>query len=180
MNITFTFNGFEPSEHLRQYAQRRMEKLERFFGKDSTIELQVVLNVDKFRHRIDVQMKGEGLHIKAEDVTDDMYATIDLINDKLETQIKKYISKNRASRRQRSDSKIDIFSYQVVQEEDGPRIVGREHFSPKPMEAEEAAMQLDSQDMEFLVFLNAALDRVNVIYKRRNGDYGLIDPQIGS
>ena len=178
MHITFTFNSFEPSDHLRQYAQRRMEKLGRFFGKDPDIETQVVLNVDKFRHRADVQMKGEGLHIKAEDVSDDMYATIDLITDKLEAQIKKFVSKSRENRRQKGGSQIDVFSYQVVNEEGERRIVGREHFSPKPMEPEEAAMQLDSQEMEFLVFLNAALDRVNVIYKRRNGDYGLIDPQV--
>jgi len=178
MHITFTFNGFEPSDHLRQYARRRMEKLGRFFGKNPALETQVVLNVDKFRHRADVQMKGEGLHIKAEDVSDDMYASIDLVNDKLEAQIKKHISKSRENRRQRGGSQIDVFSYQVVHEEGGRRIVGRDHFSPKPMSAEEAAMQLDSQDLEFLVFLNAALDRVNVIYKRRNGDYGLIDPQV--
>lgn len=178
MRITFTFNGFEPSDHLRQYARRRMEKLGRFFGKDPAIETQVVLNVDKFRHRADVQMKGEGLHIKAEDVSDDMYATIDLVSDKLEAQVKKYISKSREGRRQKGSSQIDVFSYQVVSEEGERRIVGREHFSPKPMEAEEAAMQLDSHEMEFLVFLNASLDRVNVIYRRRNGDYGLIDPQV--
>ena len=178
MHITFTFHGFEPSDHLRQYARRRMEKLGRFFGKNPAIETQVVLHVDKFRHRADVQMKGEGLHIKAEDVSDDMYASIDLVSDKLEAQVKKYISKSRESRRQRGGSQIDIFSYQVVNEGGGRRIVGREHFSPKPMEAEEAAMQLDSQEMEFLVFLNAAVDRVNVIYRRRNGDYGLIDPQV--
>lgn len=178
MHIVFTFTNFEPSDHLRQYAQRRMEKLGRFFGKDPDIEALVVLNVDKFRHRADVQLKGEGLHIKSEEVSDDMYATIDLISDKLEAQVKKAVSKGRESRRTKHASQIDVFSYQLVQEEGERRIVGRDHFSPKPMEAEEAAMQLESQELEFLVFLNAAYDRVNVIYKRRNGDYGLIDPQM--
>ena len=178
MRFSFTFNNVEPSDHLRQYARRRMEKLGRFFGKDPDIETQVVLNVDKFRHRADVQMNGEGLHIKADEVSDDMYATIDLITAKLEAQIKKFISKGRETRRSRGTSQIDVFSYQVVNEEGQRRIVGREHFSPKPMEADEAAMQLDSQEFEFLVFLNAAVDRVNVIYRRRNGDYGLIDPQV--
>ena len=178
MNITFTFNNFEPSDHLRRYAQRRIEKLGRFFGKDPSIEAQVVLNVDKFRHRADVQMNGEGLRIKADEVSDDMYATLDLIADKLEVQIKKFVDKSREHRRQKTDSKIDVFSYQVVDEEGERRIIGRDHFSPKPMEADEAAMQLESQELEFLVFLNAVSDRVNVIYRRRNGDYGLIDPQV--
>jgi len=178
MHITFTFNNFEPSDHLRQYAQRRMEKLGRFFGKDPSLEIQVVLKVDKFRHRADVQVTGEGMHLKAEEVSDDMYATIDLITDKLEAQVKKFAAKNRDHRRNKLQSNIDVFAYQVVDEQGERRITGRDHFSPKPMEADEAAMQLENQELEFMVFLNAASDRVNVIYRRRNGDYGLIDPQV--
>jgi putative sigma-54 modulation protein len=178
MNITFTFNGFEPSDHLRAYARRRMEKLGRYFSGEAELDIQVVLQVDKFRHRADVQCKGEGLRINAEEVSDDMYTSIDLVTDKLDAQFRKFVDRNRETRRQRGKPQIDVFDYQVLEEEGVRHIVGRDHFLPKPMEAEEAALQLDARDLEFLVFLHAATDRINVIYKRRTGGYGLIDPHI--
>jgi putative sigma-54 modulation protein len=178
MNITFTFNGFEPSEHLRKYARRRMEKLGRYFGAEPDLDVQVVLNVDKFRHRADVQCKGEGLRVNADEVSDDMYTSLDLVTDKLDAQFRKFVARTRKNRRQRVKPRIDVFDYQILEEEGIRHIVGRDHFLPKPMEAEEAALQLDAQDLEFLVFLHAATNRINVIYKRRTGGYGLIDPHI--
>lgn len=177
MNISFTFKNFEPSDHLKQYAERKIKKITRYFGKKAELEAQVVLIVDKFRHRADVQINGNGYKVAADEQSDDMYATIDLVTDKLEAQIKKMVSKGRENRRQaRNDAAIDVFAYHVVEEEGEKTIVGREHFTPKPMSPEEAVMQLDNHGYEFLVFLNSESDRINVIYKRRNGDYGLIDP----
>lgn len=178
MHINFTFKNFEPSDHLRQYARRRMEKLGRFFGKNAALDVEVVMTVDKFRQRVEVQMTGEGVSISAEEQTEDMYSSIDLVLDKMGAQIKKYISRNRDQwRKNRSDAPIDVFTFQV-QEVDEKAIVerGEEHFSPKPMSPDEAAMQLDVKEYDFLVFRNAENDRINVIYHRKNGDYGLIDP----
>ena len=179
MHINFTFKGFEPSEHLRKYARRRMDKLGRFFGKNSALDAQVVMTVDKFRQRVEVQMAGEGLSISAEEQTEDMYSSIDLVLDKLGAQIKKYISRNREQwRKNRGELSIDVFTFPAQQEE--PAIVdrGEEHYSPKPMSPDEAAMQLDAKDYDFLVFRNSENERINVIYHRKNGDYGLIDPVI--
>ncbi len=176
MHIAFTFKNFEPSEHLKKYARRRFEKLGRFFGKASGLDVQVTLSVDKFRHKCDVQVGGEGLQLSAAEQTEDMYAAIDLVLDKLESQIKKYVSKVKEHRRQARTAMVDVFTYQLV-EEDGERIItGSSKFEPKPMHLDEAVMQLDSKDNEFLVFLNAESERINVVYRRRNGGYGLIDP----
>ena len=176
MRIAFTFKNFEPSEHLKKYARRRFEKLGRFFGKASGLDAQVSLSVDKFRHKCEVQVGGEGLQLTAAEQTEDMYTTIDLVLDKLEAQIKKHVSRFKEHRRQSKNAVIDVFTYRL-QEEDGERVItGTSKFEPKPMHVDEAVMQLDSSGNEFLVFLNAESERVNVIYRRRNGGYGLIDP----
>jgi putative sigma-54 modulation protein len=105
-----------------------------------------------------------------------MYSSIDLVLDKLEAQIKKHVSRVKEHRRQSKHAVIDVFAY-PLQEEGGERIItGTSKFDPKPMHVDEAVMQLDSSENAFLVFLNAESERINVIYRRRNGGYGLIDP----
>ena len=176
MHISFTFKNFEPSEHLRKYARRRMEKLGRFFGKNPALDAQVNMAVDKFRQRVEVQLTGDGINIAASEVSEDMYASIDLVLDKLEAQVKKFVSRNKEIHRKGRANDIDVYTFEVT-EEDGERtITGRDHFSPKPMSPDEAAMQLDANDFEVLTFLNSENDRINVIYRRKNGNLGLIDP----
>ena len=175
MHISFTFKNFEPSEHLRKYARRRMEKLGRFFGKNPALEAQVNMAVDKFRQHVEVQLTGDGINISASETSEDMYATIDLVLDKLEAQVKKMVSRNKEIHR-KGHTDIDIYTFEVNEEEDERTITGRDHFSPKPMSPDEAAMQLDANDYAFLTFLNSENDRVNVIYRRKNGHLGLIDP----
>ncbi|MDR2820273.1 MAG: ribosome-associated translation inhibitor RaiA [Desulfovibrio sp.] len=177
MNISFAFKNFEASEHLKKYAQRRMEKLGRFFGKSSGLDVGVVLTVDKFRHRCEVTANGEGLHINASDQTTDMYAAIDLVTEKIEAQIKRQVARIKEQRRKARNANVDVFTYHVdAQTEDNPSVLGTDRFTPKPMHLDEAIMQLDSIGGEFFVFLNAEYNRVNVIYHRRSGGYALIDP----
>ena len=177
MNISFTFKNFEASEHLKKYARRRMEKLGRFFGKAAGLEVGVVLTVDKIRNRCEVTVVGEGLHLAASEQTNDMYAAIDLVYDKLESQIKKHVSRVKEQRRQARNATIDVFTYNLEAEAPADsETIGTDRFSPKPMPVEEAMMQLDNIGSDFFVFLNADSGRVNVIYRRRTGDYGLIDP----
>ena len=108
MNISFAFKNFEASEHLKKYARRRMEKLGRFFGKASGLEVAVVLTVDKFRHRCEVTVTGEGLHINATEQTSDMYAAIDLVTDKVESQIKRQVARVKAQRRHARNTDVDV------------------------------------------------------------------------
>lgn len=176
MNISFTFKNFEASEHLKKYARRRMEKLGRFFGKAAGLEVGVVLTVDKIRNRCEVTVVGEGLHLAASEQTNDMYAAIDLVYDKLESQIKKHVSRVKEQRRQARNATIDVFTINLEGEGEDQVAVGTDRFSPKPMAVEEAMMQLDNIGSDFFVFLNEDNNRINVIYRRRTGDYGLIDP----
>lgn len=180
MHISFTFKNFEPSEHLRKYARRRMEKLGRFLGKNPALDTQVLMAVDKFRQKVEVQLAGEGVNISASETSEDMYTTIDLVLDKLEAQIKKHVSRSKeVHRKARNNADIGVYTYDMAQDDNEERsITDREHFSPKPMDPEEAALQLEANSFEFLVFLNSENGRINVIYRRKDNNYGMIDPII--
>lgn len=176
MHIEFTFKNFEPSEHLKKYARRRLEKAGRFLGKSPALDMQVVLAVDKHRHRAEIKLTGENLNITASEQSDDMYATIDLVTDKIESQVRKAAARSHTGRRRTRDVNVDIYTYDVA-EENGAKVVnGTENYSPKPLHLDEALLQLEQTDNEVLVFFHADLERINVLYRKRNGDFGLIDP----
>lgn len=178
MNISFTFKNFEPSDHLKGYAQKRFEKVGKFVSDSEEADLQVNLLVDKFRHKADVILNADNIHISAYEDSEDMYATIDMVVDKLEAQLRKMREKMKSRGRSGRGSKVqtNFFAYEDNNREAGPTIVGTDTYEPKPMSIDEAALQLNSLDNDFLVFLNAETEGVNVIYRRKNGDYGLIDP----
>ncbi|MBO4369202.1 MAG: ribosome-associated translation inhibitor RaiA [Desulfovibrio sp.] len=177
MNISFVFKNFEASEHLKKYARRRMEKLGRFFGKSNDIDISVALSVDKFRHRCEVTLVGEGLHVNASEQTQDMYAAIDIVTDKVESQVKKKVSKVKEQRRTAREGAVDVFTYTMDGEaDDEPNVVGTKRFATKPLYLDEALMELESIGSDFLVFFNAENNRINVVYRRRNQGFALIDP----
>ncbi len=177
MNVNIAFKNFEASEHLKKYARRRMDKVSRFFGKASGLDIDVVLSVDKFRYRCEVTVIGEGLHINAGEQNPDMYAAIDLVSDKVESQIKKRVSKVKEQRRKAREKDVDVFTYTLDgEDETGPKVVGTPRFATKPLFLDEAMMQLETIGSDFLVFFNAETNRINVVYRRRNQGYGLIDP----
>ena len=180
MNITFNFKNFEPSDHLRDYAKKRFEKLGKYTSSTEASEVQVNLAVEKTRQMADVIFQADNMHISAHETSEDMYSTIDMILDKIEAQAKKFREKQKDRRRQNAETvRMDVISFD--EDTSGKRrqsIQQTDHFEPKPMVVEEAAMQLGKTENEFLVFLNAENERVNVIYRRKTGDFGLIDPGV--
>lgn len=180
MKITFNFKNFDPSDHLRKYARDRFGKLGKFMAGTEDAELQVNLEVEKFRHIADIVLTGKNVHISAREDSEDMYSTVDLVWDKLEAQMRKIRDKDKAKRRGGSDTvRMDVIRFDEDQAgKRKPNIQQTDHYSPKPMVVEEAAMQLENTNNEFLVFLNAENERINVIYRRKNGDFGLIDPGV--
>ena len=177
MNISFAFKNFDASDHLKKYARRRMEKLGRFFGKSAGLDVAVVLTVDKFRHRCEVTVTGEGLHINASEQTSDMYAAIDLVTDKVEAQIKRQVSRVKEQRRKARNAEVDVFTYTVDAEGEAPQPVeGTDRLATKPLHLDEALMQLDSIGSDFLVFFNAENSRINVVYRTRASGYAVSDP----
>lgn len=179
MKITFNFKNFDPSDHLRKYARDRFGKLAKYMTATENADLQINLEVEKFRHIADVVLTGKNVHISAREDSEDMYSTVDLVWDKLETQVRRIRDKDKSRRRGGEGVRLDAASFDDDQGAPGrPNIEKTERYSPKPMMIEEAAMQLESTDDEFLVFLNAESERINVIYRRKSGNFGLIDPGV--
>ena len=171
MNIAFAFKNFEPSDHLKKYASRRFEKLGRFIHKTENVEMSVNLSVDKFRHKAEVQIAGDNFNLGATEQSEDMYATVDMVLDKLEAQIKKHSEKLKEKRRNAGQT-LEMPSFEGRERS----IIGEDKFVPKPMFLDEAAMQLEQiTDENLLVYLDAETNRVNVLYRRKDGDFGLID-----
>ncbi|OPX39621.1 MAG: ribosomal subunit interface protein [Desulfobacteraceae bacterium 4484_190.3] len=174
MDITVTFRHTEPMESLKAYAEEKVSKLKKYL--DYPMEAHVVLTVEKFRHQADVTISVNGTRIKAVEETGDMYSAIDQVMDKIEKQIKRHLSKIRSRRSDNIKGEDALASEEAnsaVQEEPTIEV---EKMVAKPMDVEEAAMQLDVMGREFLVFRNAKSLEINVIYKRRDGNLCLIVP----
>jgi putative sigma-54 modulation protein len=175
MQTSVTFKNIEPSEHLKSYVGDKLNRLDKYLY--NAAEANVVLSVEKFRHMAEINITGDRLNIIGKEETGDMYSAIDMVLDKLEKQIKKNKQKNRD---RRAGSKMwpqNIIEEDAAfsEEEDAGRIRIK-HIEYKPMDVEEAVMQMDLVTDSFLVFTNARTNRVNVLYRRNDGDYGLIQP----
>ncbi len=175
MNVTFAFKNFEPSEHLKKYARRRMEKLSRFMGRSGNADASVTLTVDKFRHRVEVQISGDNLNISAAEQTEDMYSSVDLVLDKLESQIKRHVEKIKDKRYQPRPN-MEVYSFSSEGSGKERSIVGETHYEAKPMSLDEAILRLERADESFLVFINSETDQVNILHSGKNGKLGLITP----
>lgn len=172
MVITYTGKNMEVSEYLRDLADKKIAKLERYFPSDT--EVQVTMSVEKNRHIIEVTIPYAGGIIRGEEVTSDMYASIDNVIAKLEKQIVR--NKSKLERSLRYEGEPSDYDYEEG-EDDEPRIVRVKRFSMKPMSVEEAALQMELLGHSFFVFTNDRTEEMNVLYRRKDGNYGLIEAE---
>ncbi|MGE4505608.1 MAG: ribosome-associated translation inhibitor RaiA [Desulfovibrionaceae bacterium] len=177
MNINFNFKNFDPSPHLKEHAEKRFGKIEKFMQGSEESELLVNLSVEKFRQMADVVLSADSIHISAYQESADMYSTIDMVVDKLQSQLTKIRDKSKSRKRRAQQQEVRMDFMSLSPDTNMPTIIGTDKYEAKPMSVEEAAEQLTSRDdYEFLVFRNAETEGINVIYKRSNGDFGIIDP----
>ncbi|KGG81214.1 hypothetical protein Y919_01520 [Caloranaerobacter azorensis H53214] len=176
MKIIVSGKNMEVTNALRDIVEKKMEKLDKYFHKD--VEAHVTMNVEKNRQIIEVTIPFEGGIIRAEEANGDMYTSIDKVIDVLERQIRKH--KTRLQKRNRSGGTIRFENIIPLEENENeePKIVRTKRFAIKPMDAEEAVLQMELLGHNFFVFRNAITDDVNVVYKRKDGNYGLIEPEI--
>ncbi len=178
MQTSVTFKNLDPSETLKSYVGNKLDRFDKFL--DNPAEANVVLSVEKFRHIAEVNIIGDRLKINGKEETNDMYSAIDMVLDKLEKQIKKSKQKIRERRGGNKTRVAEIIAEREMPLEEEPdeaeRQVKVKNIEYKPMDVEEAAMQLELMNGHFLVFTNARTDRVNVLYRRKDGHYGLIQP----
>jgi len=178
MRISITARNMEVSENLRGLIEKKIHKLERYFRDDT--EVLVGLNVERNRHIMEVTVYFDGIVIRAEDHSGDMYTTLDKVLQKLERRIRKYRTKlEKKLHGEAFVSEAPIFGG-IDQEEDEeyekPKVVRTKNFALKPMSVEEAILQMELVGHTFFVFRNEASLDVNVVYRRNNGDFGLIEP----
>lgn len=174
MKFIITGRNIEVTQGLRSAVTEKLGKLEKFFAVDT--EVHVTLSVEKDRQKIEVTIPVKGNIIRAEQVSSDMYVSIDLVEEIIERQLKKYKNKI-IDRKQNAANFKPEFIDKEYDEDDTITIVRTKKFGIKPMDPEEACVQMELLGHNFYVFKNAETDEVNVVYKRKGNTYGLIEPE---
>ena len=181
MNITITGRHLTITPAIEEYAKKRLAEIHIDFPR--VLDAHYILEVEKFRQRAELVLHcGNHIHIEASDVETDLYAAIDKVVDKAERQIRKYktrIQTHRPRRAQLRHFDEQVLTHNLHEEFGQTQHIRTEQYPCKPMFVDEAVLQLEVSDKrEMLVFLNAETNKINVLYRRRNGDFGLIQPTL--
>ena len=174
MKITISGKNIDVTDGLRTAVQDKIGKLERYFMPET--EVQVTLSVEKDRQKIEVTIPVKGNIIRSEQVSSDMYVSIDLVEEVIERQLKKY--KNKLVDQQQASS---FFKQEYIEkdymDDEEVKIIRTKRFDIKPMYPEDACVQMELLGHSLYVFCNAETEQVNVVYKRKGNTYGLIEPE---
>ncbi len=173
MKLNVRGEKIEVTKSMENYLEEKLKKIEKYYENPDNVEVKAVLKVTGINSKIEVTLKTSSFTLRAEETNPDMYAAIDLVVDKLEMQIRKNKSKIKSKMNR---EKIVEFSYFDFEEEEEPSdIVKRKVIELKPMDEEEAILQMELLGHNFFVFKNVETDTICVIYKRKDNNYGLID-----
>jgi putative sigma-54 modulation protein len=180
MRLQVKGKNVEVSEAIRTYAEEKLGKLEKKLADPTQVELWLTVETNPSiaaNHVAEATIWTKGPTLRAREATGDMKASIDQLVDKLERQVIRYRDKRRR-RGQRENGSPQVAGTPVIPDEPGPLIVKAKQFAVKPMTPEEAVLQLELVGHDFFVFQNADTGDLSVVYKRRDGNYGLIEPQV--
>lgn len=174
MRYIISGKNIDVTDGLRDAIYEKIGKLERYFTEDT--EVHVTFSVEKERQKIEVTIPMKGNIIRAEEESTDMYVSIDLVEEIIERQLRKY--KNRiVERKQAGHGLSQAFVEEEVADEEEIEIIRSKRFAIKPMDPEEACVQMELLGHDFYVFRNSETDEVNVVYRRKKNSYGLIEPE---
>ena len=174
MKFIISGKNIEITQGLRSAVESKIGKLEKYFTQDT--EVHVTLSVEKDRQKIGVTIPVKGSIIRSEQTSNDMYVSIDLVEEVIERQLKKY--KNKITDKHQSGGNFQqAFIEKEYPEEEEVQIVRTKKFDIKPMYPEDACIQMELLGHNFFVFFNAETEQVNVVYKRKGNTYGLIEPE---
>lgn len=176
MRFIITGRNIDVTEGLKSAVEEKLGKLDRFFAPET--EVNVTLSVEKERQKIEVTIPVKGNIIRSEQVSSDMYVSIDLVEEVIERQLKKYKNKI-VSKQQNVAAFAQEFVDKDYDDEDDVKIIRTKRFGIKPMDPEEACVQMELLGHNFYVFFNSETEEVNVVYKRKGNTYGLIEPELG-
>jgi putative sigma-54 modulation protein len=179
MQCSFTFRHVDSNEEIKAYAMDKLQRLERYV--DAPLEVQVVCTQEKHRHRVEVLLRADGLSIAGEEETSDFLSAIDAVVDNLERQLKRQKKKFRQHKEANEERvwryRMEVIAAEAEDEGKEPKVIVSSNVFAKPMSLEEAVMQMRLSGNEFLVFRDSATEQVNVLYKRKDGNFGLIRPE---
>lgn len=175
MKIVIVGKNIDVTPGLKSAVEDKLGKLEKYFSDETTVH--VTLSVERNDQKIEVTIPVKGSIIRSEQVSSDMYVSIDLVEEIIERQLKKY--KNRiVDKHQAAASFSKSFIEEDLYDDEEVNISRVKKFDIKPMYAEDACVQMELLGHSFFVFMNADTDQVNVVYKRKNGSYGIIEPEV--
>lgn len=176
MRITITGRNIELTSGIKEAVEDKLGKLEKFFKPDT--DVNVTLSVEKDRQKIEVTIPTKGHTIRAEEVSNDMYVSIDLVEETLERQLLKYRTKIISKKMNAAANfKAEYLEEKYEEDEEEIKIVRSKRYDLKPMYPEDACIQMELLGHDFFVFVNAETDDVNVVYKRKANTYGIIEPE---
>lgn len=177
MRIIISGKNIDITDGLRQAVEDKLSKLERYFTPET--DIIVTLSIEKERQKIEVTIPVKGNIIRSEQVSNDMYVSIDLVEEVIERQLKKY--KNKIIDQKHSAPSLQNFQKEYIEKEieddEDVKIIRTKRFGMKPMYPEDACVQMELLGHNFFVFQNAETEEVNVVYKRKGNTYGLIEPE---
>jgi len=179
MRVTFSGQSVNITDRERDYAEKKLQRLARHFS--TAREARVTHSIQRNWQIVEVQVDVDGTILRAEERQADVFRSIDSVVDKLEQQVRRLKErtkqhKGRADARMVADAFVDLpEEEEPVPAEPLPAIVRRKRFAIKPMMTEEASLQMELLNHDFFAFLNAETDQVNVLYRRRDGNYGLLE-----
>ena len=182
MQTSVTFINLDPSETLKSYACEKLDRFDKYV--DNPAKANVVLTVEKFRHIADISISADGFIVNSHEETSDMYSAIDMSLDKIEKQIIKKKDKRKYKRLRATAARSKMLRYEEadgtapgdLEQDTAPPTVRIQNIEYKPMDVDEAVLQMDLIRDSFLVFTNAQTEKVNVLYRLKDGNYGLIQP----
>ncbi|MFH1428552.1 MAG: ribosome-associated translation inhibitor RaiA [Candidatus Margulisiibacteriota bacterium] len=180
MQITVRGHNVEVTDALKQYAVDKAEKIGKFFDniQNTVVELNYSHTSSKDKRQIaQITSFIAGTIVRAEEASEDMYASIDMVIDKIERQLKKYKSKLQDKHRKEVDTNVSFLTAAAETDEFRPHIAKTKSFSRKPMTPWEAVLQMEMVHHDFFVFWNANTDSISVVYKRKDGNFGMLVPE---
>jgi putative sigma-54 modulation protein len=173
MKVIITSKNMNASDHLKQTIESKLDRLGKYFSND--IVANVTLTMEKGRQKIEATINAKGTIFRAEETTNDAYNGVDRIVEKLSSQMSRFKTKLQKKHKDHKELQFEDLPEVAGEELEEMRVVRKKQFDLKPMTVDEAIMQMELLEHTFFVFLNVESDTVNVVYKRKDNDYGLLE-----
>ena len=178
MEIYVRGDKIKVTKAIQEYAQEKLGRIEKYLGDSKNVRATVMVNVKGHRQKVEVTIPLKSVILRAEETREDLYAAIDVVVDKLERQIRKNKTKLQSKKMQEVFSRDFMFeAFEKVEEENADKIVKRKKIEVKPMSEEEAIIQMELLEHQFFIFKDAETNNVAVVYKRNEGNYGIIESE---